>query len=744
MIGLLAPGFSADPQRFALASELTRITFPYLLLVSLVTVYGGILNTLGYFASAAAAPIFLNLSMMLTLALAASSFRPPVMPLPGASCWPAFLKPCWSAAMRRGAACLPAFAAFKLDDDVKRFFKALGPATLGSGGTQIALFADTIIASFLSAGALSALYYADRLNQLPIGVIGIAVGTVLLPEMASRIARSDEAGAQQAQNRAVELTLLLSIPCLVAFLLVPDFIMLALFARGAFTAANASASGATLAAYAIGLLPFVLLRSVTATFLARGDTATPVKALFVSVAVNVALKIALMGSLAQVGLALATSAGVWINFLLLLWLAWRARLIMFDERLQDFGVETRRGRHRAGGGAVGWTEFSFHSCIRRRHSLPRRDDARGTGRHWIRRLRRRHRRDVRSRVVCRVRARAQRYRFAGRRSSAVRLTFRRSLLRSVSIAISRSILLASSSRIRSSAPVTATPSSDSTMSPAARPARSAGLPASTFEIITALSCVMSDDMAKPARQRDLRGRDADVCAADTAMAHQFAQHEACCVGGNGKADALGADNDGGVDADHLAARRHQRAAGIAGIERRVGLDDVVDQPAAARTQRAAERGDHAGGYGRFEAEWIADGDHQLPALERLGIAERRGRQRHVLFHPDQGQIGIRVVADQPRVEVAAVRGRHRKAVRPADHVRIGQNKAIGSQNNARSGARTARVRRNVQADHRRSEPFGDAGDGLRIGVEQRRLGWRGIMGRVGREFVEHRIARAAG
>jgi putative peptidoglycan lipid II flippase len=240
-------------------------------------------------------------------------------------------------AARRGV--LPAFAAFKFDDDIKRFFKSLGPATLGSGGTQIALFADTIIASFLSAGALSALYYADRLNQLPIGVIGIAVGTVLLPEMASRIARSDEAGAQQAQNRAVELTLLLSIPCLVAFILVPDSIMLALFARGAFTAANASASGATLAAYAIGLLPFVLLRSVTATFLARGDTATPVKALFVSVAVNVALKIALMESLAQVGLALATSAGVWINFLLLLWLAWRARLIVFDERLQSSALK---------------------------------------------------------------------------------------------------------------------------------------------------------------------------------------------------------------------------------------------------------------------------------------------------------------------------------------------------------------------------------------------------------------------
>ncbi len=334
VIALLAPGFAADPERFALAASLTRITFPYLLLVSLVTLFGGILNTLGRFASAAAAPILLNLSMMQALLLAA------FFPTAGhAAAWGVLAAGVLEAllvggdAARRGV--LPAFAAFRLDDDVKRFFKALGPATLGSGGTQIALFADTIIASFLAAGALSALYYADRLNQLPIGVIGIAVGTVLLPEMATRIASGDTAGAQAAQNRAIEFTLLLSVPCVVAFLLLPDTIMLALFARGAFTVADAAASGATLAAYAIGLLPFVLLRSITATFLARGDTATPVKALFVSVAVNVALKLLLMKSYAQVGLALATSAGVWVNFLLLVWFARRANLLAIDQRLKS-------------------------------------------------------------------------------------------------------------------------------------------------------------------------------------------------------------------------------------------------------------------------------------------------------------------------------------------------------------------------------------------------------------------------
>jgi putative peptidoglycan lipid II flippase len=214
------------------------------------------------------------------------------------------------------------------------FLKRFGPATVGSAGTQIALFADTIIASFLATGALSALYYADRLNQLPIGVIGIAAGTVLLPDMARRITAGDEAGARHSQSRAIELTLLLSVPCLVAFLLVPELIMRALFNRGAFTAADAHAAAMTLMAYAAGLIPFVLMRTASVTFLSRGDTSTPVKALFVAVAVNVALKVLLMDGYAQVGLALATSVGAWINLILLVWFAGRQKLLTFDHELR--------------------------------------------------------------------------------------------------------------------------------------------------------------------------------------------------------------------------------------------------------------------------------------------------------------------------------------------------------------------------------------------------------------------------
>jgi putative peptidoglycan lipid II flippase len=333
VISLLAPGFNDDPARFGLAVDLTRITFPYLLLVTLVTLYGGILNALHRFAAAAAAPILLNFSMMMTLALAAS------FPSAGhAAAWGVLIAGVLEFALVAGdaarAGVLPRFRWPDFDADVRKFFRALGPATVGSAGVQLALFADTVIASFLATGALSALYYADRLHQLPIGVIGIAAGTVVLPEMARRIAAGDETGARRAQNRAIELTLLLSVPCVAAFLIVPELIMRALFARGAFTPADAVAAGQTLAAYALGLVPFVLIRSVVATFFARGDTANPVKASLAAVAVNIAFKILLVGSLAQVGLALATSIGAWINLVLVLWLAARAGLIGFDPGLR--------------------------------------------------------------------------------------------------------------------------------------------------------------------------------------------------------------------------------------------------------------------------------------------------------------------------------------------------------------------------------------------------------------------------
>jgi len=338
VIDVLAPGFSHDLGRFSLAVDLTRITFPYLLLITLVTLYGGILNALQRFAAASAASTLLNLAMMATLAVAA------FFPTAGhAAAWGVLISGVLQVLLVGGdtwrAGALTTLRWPELDRDVRRFFRALGPATVGSMGVQLALFADTIIASFLPAGALSALYYADRIDQLPIGVIGIAAGTVILPEMARRLAVGDEAGASSAQNRAIEFTLLLSIPCLVAFFAIPELIMRALFMRGAFTAADALAAGHTLVAYAFGLLPFVLIRSTVATFFARGDTATPVKAALIAAAVNIAFKFLLMGPLAQVGLALATSIGAWINLGLVVWFAARAGHVHIDERLRQSTIK---------------------------------------------------------------------------------------------------------------------------------------------------------------------------------------------------------------------------------------------------------------------------------------------------------------------------------------------------------------------------------------------------------------------
>jgi putative peptidoglycan lipid II flippase len=320
VVRLLAPGL--DPSRFDLAVALTRITFPYLALMSFEVLIASTLNANHRFASAAGAPVLLNLCMIGTLSFAM------LFPTAGhAAAWGVLAAGVLQAllvgldAERHGYGIR--LAAPRLDEPTRKFLRALGPAVIGAGGVQLALFADTVIATFLPAGALSALYYADRINQLPIGVVAIAVGTVLLPEMSRRLAARDPAGAAAAQGRAIELSLLIAVGFTAGALAIPDLVMRALFARGAFTAADALAAAATLAAYATGLIPFMVMRAFTAPFLARGDTATPVKAALAAAAVNILLKVVLTGPLAHVGLALATSAGAWLN-LLLLWIAARS------------------------------------------------------------------------------------------------------------------------------------------------------------------------------------------------------------------------------------------------------------------------------------------------------------------------------------------------------------------------------------------------------------------------------------
>ncbi|HYH18376.1 MAG TPA: murein biosynthesis integral membrane protein MurJ [Azospirillum sp.] len=331
---VFAPGFSDEPEKFELAVLFTRITFPYLLFMSLESLLAGVLNGMGRFGAAAAAPILLNLCLIASLTVAA-----PLMPTVGhALSWGVFvagvaqfLYLAWDAEKAGVGLRLvwPRWSA-----GVRRFLAVLGPAALGSGLTQINMFVDTLIASLLPTGAVSYLYYADRLNQLPLGVIGIAVGTVLLPEMARRIKGGDAAGALDSQNRAVELTLVLTIPCAVAFLVSALPLVSVLFQHGRFGPSDAAASAATLQAYALGLPAFVVIRSLVSGFYARQDTATPVRVAMAAMLVNVALKVALMGWLAQVGLAVATSVAAWVNAGLLAWLLHRRGLYTPDARLR--------------------------------------------------------------------------------------------------------------------------------------------------------------------------------------------------------------------------------------------------------------------------------------------------------------------------------------------------------------------------------------------------------------------------
>ena len=338
-VRLLAPGFDDEPEKFGLAVTMTRITFPYLLCVTLVTLQSGTLNANRRFAAAAFAPVLLNVVMVAFLAVAFLFPNAGIAASVGVTVSGVLqLGLLFTAARRAGV--LERLEMPRITADVRRFFTVLGPAVIGSAGVQIAIFADTILSSLLPTGGPSSLYYAERIYQLPIGVIGIAAGTVLLPEMSRLVSSGRVDAALHAQNRTMAITLALSAPFFLVFLLMPREIMVGMFERGSFTAEAAEASGAVLAAYAIGLLPVVLIRSAVASFQARGDTTTPMVAALVAVAVNVGLKTVLYRSHGAVGLATATAVGAWINLGVLVAIALRRGTMQFDAEFARVAVAT--------------------------------------------------------------------------------------------------------------------------------------------------------------------------------------------------------------------------------------------------------------------------------------------------------------------------------------------------------------------------------------------------------------------
>jgi putative peptidoglycan lipid II flippase len=343
---VIAPGFSEEPGKFDLAVDLARITFPYLLFIALVALQGGVLNSVDRFAAAAATPVLLNLFLIGALLLMRRFDWHDGRALAWAVTAAGFAQFLWllSSCGRAGLALRLPWP--RLTPAVRRTLAVMAPGTVGAGVTQLNLLISTALASFLPSGSVSYLYYADRLNQLPLGVVGIAVGTAILPSLSRQVRLGQLDDAVATQNRGIEMALLLTLPAAVALAVLATPILAVLFQHGAFDPADTAATAAALAAYAAGLPAFVLIKVLAPAFFARHDTATPVKIAVAAMAVNLSLTLILMQFLAHVGIALATTAAGWLNALTLLTLLIRCGHFGFDRR-------ARRNLPRVGLAAVG-------------------------------------------------------------------------------------------------------------------------------------------------------------------------------------------------------------------------------------------------------------------------------------------------------------------------------------------------------------------------------------------------------
>lgn len=319
----LAPGLAAKAGSFDLAVEMARLTFPYLWFITLASLMGAVLNALDKFAAAAAAPCLLNLVMIAALLFAADALETPGHVLAVAVALAGLAQLMLMAWALRRAGFALRLVPPRISPRVARTLKLLGPGVIGAGALQLNMLVNTLIASLLPVGAISYLYYADRIYQLPLGVIGIAIGTVLLPSLSRALKSETPARADDAMNRALELSLFLTLPAAAALAVIPETVVSVLFQRGAFGATEAAATAGVLAAYAAGLPAFVLVKVLSPGFFAREDTATPVKIATASIALNIALGFALYRPFGAVGLATATSIAAWANALTLGWVLHR-------------------------------------------------------------------------------------------------------------------------------------------------------------------------------------------------------------------------------------------------------------------------------------------------------------------------------------------------------------------------------------------------------------------------------------
>ncbi|MBC9071579.1 murein biosynthesis integral membrane protein MurJ [Thauera sp. CAU 1555] len=317
IIYVSAPGFSADADKFALTVELTRITFPYILFMALVALAGGILNTWSRFAIPAFTPVLLNLSFIGMALFAAPWFDPPVLAL----AWAVFLGGVLQLALQlrplHRIGMLPRFDLNLHDPGVRRILKLMAPALLGVSVSQISLLINTIFASFLQSGSVSWLYYADRLMEFPAGLLGVALGTILLPSLARLHADQRQEEFSSLLDWGLRLTLLLTLPAALALMLLAVPLVATLFNYGAFSATDVLATRQALVAYSVGLSGLILVKVLAPAFYARQDIKTPVKIALITLAATQAMNLAFIVPLKHAGLALSIGLASCLNAALL-------------------------------------------------------------------------------------------------------------------------------------------------------------------------------------------------------------------------------------------------------------------------------------------------------------------------------------------------------------------------------------------------------------------------------------------
>lgn len=367
IVTLIAPGFQANPAKMQLTVELLRITFPYIFFISLVSMAGGVLNTYNKFGIPAFTPVWLNVSMIAAVLFFADYFAEPIKVLAWAVFVGGFLQLIFQIPFLKQIGLLPKLD-FKRDDEgVWRILKLMGPALLGVSVAQISLILNTIFASFLTTGSVSWLYYADRLMEFPTGVLGVALGTILLPSLSKAYASKDEREYGQLLDWGLRLTFILAAPAAVALAILATPLVCTLFYYGKFTPLDVAMTQQALIAYSVGLLGMILVKILAPGFYARQNIKTPVKvAIFTLVLTQMMnLMFVYVLHLNHAGLALALGLGACANAALLYYHLRKAQLYhpqagwwVFLLKLALALIAMGAVLHVAMGDAAAWLELS--------------------------------------------------------------------------------------------------------------------------------------------------------------------------------------------------------------------------------------------------------------------------------------------------------------------------------------------------------------------------------------------------